>query len=102
MGSSSQMWQPAQCALDGCDQDGTYGIPSGGGKGPPPGYSGGFYCSKEHVALAEAQLKAQAQQERKAYQALRDRIDGRLPVLLISKRKARAGLSWLARSSSGW
>lgn len=99
MGSSASTFQPYPCGIDGCDRPGTTGITLGGGKGPPPGYAGGFYCSQGHIDLAEVQLKAQAERERQAYQALRDRLDGRLPVLLMPKRKARAALSWLARSS---
>ena len=99
MGSSHRLFQPAPCGIDGCDQRGVTGITLGGGKGPPPGYAGGFYCSQEHIDQAEAQLKALAERERQAYEVLRDRLDGRLPVLLMSKRRARAALSWLARSS---
>lgn len=99
MGSSQTFWPTYACGIEGCDRRGTTGITLGGGKGPPPGYAGGFYCSREHIDLAEAQMKALAEQERQAYQALRDRLDGRGPVLFMSKRKARAALSWLARSS---
>ena len=100
MGSSFLTFQPYPCGVDGCDRQGTTGITVGGGKGPPSGYTGGFYCSQEHIDLAEAQLKAQAERERQAYGALRDRLDGRLPVLFMPKRKVRSALSWLARSSS--
>lgn len=96
---SSQMFYQWPCSIDGCDRRGTRGIPSGGGMGPPIGYAGGFYCSQEHIDQAEEQLKAQAERERQAYDALRDRLDGRGPMLLMSKRKARAALSWLGRSS---
>lgn len=101
MGSSHRMFQTYPCALEGCDKRGTTGITRGGGKGPPIGYTGGLYCSQEHIDLAEAQLKAEAERERQAYQALRWRLDGRSPLLLMPKRKVRAALSWLARSS-GW
>jgi hypothetical protein len=99
---SSQTFRSYPCSIDGCDRRGVRGIASGGGKGPPIGYMGGFYCSQEHADQAEAQLKDQAEEEREAYDSLRDRLDGRGPVLFVSKRKARAALSWLARSSGGW
>lgn len=101
MGSTGT-FRSSSCGIDGCDQRGYTGITVGNGKGPPLGYMGGFYCSQEHIDLAEAQLKAQAERERQAYDALRNRLDGRAPVLFMSKRKARAALSWLARTSSGW
>ena len=97
---SGRTWQPPPCGINGCDKRGTRGITVGGGKGPPIGYTGGFYCSQDHVDQAEAQLKALADHDRAAYDALRDRLDGRLPVLFMSKRRTRAALSWLARSSS--
>lgn len=99
MGSSQQIFHTYPCGIEGCDARGVRGIASGGGKGPPPGYGGGFYCSQDHADLAEAQLEAQAEREFQAYQDLRWRLDGRLPVLFMSKRKVRAGLSWLARST---
>lgn len=102
MGSSQQTFRQSSCGIDGCDQRGYRGITIGNGKGPPRGYTGGFYCSQEHIDLAEEQLKALAEREREAYDALRDRLDGRFPVLFMSKRKVRAALRWLHHSSSGW
>ena len=99
MGSSHMFQTTYTCGIEGCDRRGTTGITIGGGKGPPTGYTGGFYCSREHIDLAEAQMKSLAERERQAYAALRDRLDGRIPVLFMSKRKVRAALSWLARSS---